>query len=63
MCNIDPETVDRLKSTALDRLLTPKKQYSSEDLFSKSYTFSPKVGRPKSAKGQERLKTPFHQRL
>lgn len=62
MSKFDAETVDRLQSTAMERLLTPKKMHLNNK-FSQLCTFSPKVGRPKSAKGIERLNTPFHERL
>lgn len=63
MSNFDAETLDRLQSTAMDRLLTPKKRHDSSDSFTKLCTFSPTINRPQSAKTLERLKTPVHERL
>jgi hypothetical protein len=62
--NMDPETVDRLSSTAMERLMSPKKEFSTNNThLDKLCTFSPVVGTPKDAKTITRLKTPFTQRL
>jgi hypothetical protein len=59
--NMDPDTIDRLSSTAMERLLTPKVINVNPKKvpdFGKLCPFSPTVGAVKSPKTQERLKTP-----
>jgi len=63
---MDPDTVERLTSSAFERLLTPKDTNfvsKKAPAFDKICTFSPVVGRPKTPKGVERLNTPYYQRL
>jgi hypothetical protein len=63
---MDPDTVERLTSTAFERLLTPKDpNFVSKKVpsFDTVCPFSPVVGRPKTPKGIERLNTPYYQRL
>lgn len=61
---MDPETIDRLSSTAMERLMSPKKEHSTNNThLEKLCTFTPTVGTPKDPKTITRLKTPFVHRL
>lgn len=63
---MDPSKIEELKEKSFERLLSPKTLNVNPKKvpeFSKICPFSPSIGRPKSAKTLERLKTPFAERL